>query len=108
MKLPVSSLTLTFIGALAGMQVACAHAPARVEDQAQAPGRLEGQTQAKNAPSQRVFVTGSHVAQRVDPSTGLPLTISPVRIYTRGQIDDTGRQSDLGAALRTLDPSITP
>ncbi len=108
MKLPASSLTLTFIGALAGMQVACAHAPARVEDQAQAPGRVEGQAQAKNAPPQRVFVTGSHIAQRVDPSTGLPMTTSPVRIYTRGQIDDTGRQTDLGAALRTLDPSITP
>jgi hypothetical protein len=108
MKLPVSSLTLTFIGALAGMQVACAHAPARVEDQAQAPGHLEGQAQAKSAAPQRVFVTGSHIAQRVDPSTGLPLTISPVRIYTRGQIEDTGRQSDVGAALRTLDPSITP
>ena len=108
MKLPASSLTLTFIGALAGMQVACAHAPARVEDQAQAPGRVEGQAQAKNAAPQRVLVTGSHIAQRVDPSTGLPMTTSPVRIYTRGQIDDTGRQTDLGAALRTLDPSITP
>ena len=108
MKLPVSSLTLTFIGALAWMQVACAHAPASMEDQAQAPGRVEGQAQAKNAPPQRVFVTGSHIAQRVDPSTGLPMTTSPVRIYTRGQIDDTGRQTDLGAALRTLDPSITP
>ena len=108
MKLPVSSLTLTFIGALAGMQVACAHAPARVEEQAQAPGRVEGQAQAKNAPPQKVFVTGSHIAQRVDPSTGLPMTTSPVRIYTRNQIDDTGRQTDLGAALRTLDPSITP
>jgi hypothetical protein len=98
MKLLVRSLTLVLLGALTGLQVACAHAPARVEDQAQ----------AKNAPPQRVFVTGSHIAQRVDPSTGLPTTTSAVRIYSRNQIDSTGRQADLGAALRTLDPSITP
>ncbi|SRR6266478_729273 len=98
MKLPVRSLTLSLLGALTGLQIGCAHAPARVEDQAQ----------AKSAPPQRVFVTGSHIAQRVDPRTGLPMTTSPVRIYSRDQIDDTGRQTDLGAALRTLDPSITP
>ena len=98
MKLPVPLLTLALLGAVAGVQVACAHAPTRVEDQAQ----------AKNAPPQKVFVTGSRIAQRVDPSTGLPATISPVRIYSRNQIDETGRQADLGAAIRTLDPSVTP
>jgi len=98
MKLPVRSLTLALLGAVAGVQVACAHAPARAEDE----------TKAKDALAQRVFVTGSHIAQKVDPRTGLPATTSPVRIYSRDQINDTGRQTDLGAALRTLDPSVTP
>jgi len=98
MKLRLRSLTFASLGALTGLQIACAHAPARVEDQAP----------AKAATPQKVFVTGSHVAQRVDPSSGLPATTSPVRIYSRTEIDDTGRQTDLGAALRTLDPSITP
>lgn len=97
MKSPVRSLTLALLGALTGLQVACAHAPALVEDK----------TQAKKATPQRVYVTGSHIAQRVDPSTGLPATFDPVRTYSRDEIDDTGKQTDLGAALRSLDPAIT-
>jgi len=53
-------------------------------------------------------VTGSHIAQRVDPTTGMPLTISPVRIYSRNQLLDTGRQGNLAAAMRAVDPSISP
>jgi hypothetical protein len=98
MKSPVRSLALALLGTLSGLQVACAHAPARTDDQAQ----------VKKAPPQRVLVTGSRIPQRVDPSTGLPVTFAPVRIYSRDQINDTGRQTDLGAALRTLDPGITP
>jgi hypothetical protein len=48
------------------------------------------------------------IPQRVDPSTGLPATVSPAWIYSRNQLTETGRQPDLGAALRSLDPSITP
>ena len=54
-----------------------------------------------------VVVTGSRIPQRVDPASGLPQTISPVRIYSREQLDGTGRQYDLRAALGALDPSLT-
>jgi hydrogenase/urease accessory protein HupE len=77
---------------LAGLAVGCAHAPA-------------GPAEEKAA--ERVFVTGSHIARKVDSRTGIPLTTSPVRVYTRNQIDDTGRPYDMRAALRTLDPSLS-
>jgi len=79
------------------MEVACAHAPAAVDAEA---GR-------KAAPLERVFVTGSHVRQRVDPNTGMPLPISPIRIYSREQLIGTG-QPDLRAALGRLDPTLSP
>jgi len=79
--------------ALAGL--GCAHvggatgAPAA--DKAQAPAR--------------VTITGSRLPQAVDAERGLPSTTSPVRIYTRDQLQGTG-QPELGAALRNLDPSV--
>ena len=71
---------------------ACAHAPAS----------------GGARPEPRVFVTGSHIAQRLDPRTGEPQMASPVRIYSREQLLGTGRQFDLGQALRTVDPGISP
>ena len=59
------------------------------------------------AATQKVVVTGSHIPRPVDLSTGLPATIAPTRVYTRQQLSDTGRSFDMGAALRTLDPSVT-
>jgi hypothetical protein len=53
-------------------------------------------------------LTGSNIPQRLDPSTGLPMTTSVVRSYSRNEIDSTGRQTDVAAALRTLDPSVAP
>lgn len=53
-----------------------------------------------------MFVTGSHIPQRVDPVSGLPQTISPLKIYDRPQLDSTGRQYDLNTALRELDPAF--
>jgi len=98
MKLPIRPLTLSVFGALTGLYVGCAHAPPPVGDT----------KEAKKALPEQVLVTGSHIPQRVDLSTGLPTTTSPARIYSRNQIDSTGRQADVAAALRTLDPSITP
>jgi hypothetical protein len=98
-KLPIRPLTLSVFGALTGLYVGCAHAPPPVDDTKEA---------KKALPQQGVLVTGSHIPQRVDTSTGLPTTTSPARIYSRSQIDSTGRQADVAAALRTLDPSITP
>ena len=55
----------------------------------------------------RVYVTGSHIPVAVDPETGLPRsTISPVRIYSRDRLMDTGRGGDLNAALHQLDTSL--
>jgi hypothetical protein len=81
------------LGVLTVMGVACAHAPAS--------------SAAKDAHAQRIFVTGSHIPQRIDPATNLPQTISPVRVFSREQIDGTGRQYDLRASLGALDPSIS-
>jgi len=53
----------------------------------------------------RVMVTGSRLPQAVDAASGLPSTISPVRIYTRQQLLGTG-QTGTGAALGSLDPSV--
>ena len=85
-SLEVVLLVLTAMGA------ACAHAPASAP------------REAKAAAVEKVFVTGSHVRQPVDPATGSLRTISPVRIYSREQIYGTGRQGDLAAALRALTP----
>ncbi|MBI5067808.1 MAG: hypothetical protein HZB56_06170 [Deltaproteobacteria bacterium] len=52
----------------------------------------------------RVLITGSRVPRIVDADHPVPIIASPVRIYTREQLDLTGRP-DLNAALRDLDPS---
>jgi hypothetical protein len=93
MRIRSRSLVAAFLGTAL---VACAHAPAPMEAQG-------GQ---RTAPPAQV-VTGSHIRQRVDPSSGLPATTSPVRTYSRDQIIGTGRDGDLGAALRSLDPDLS-
>jgi hypothetical protein len=75
---------------LTAMGAACAHAPAARERKAAGP--------------EMVFVTGSHIRQPVDPATGAVRSTYPIRIYSREQLDGTGRQSDLSAALRMLSP----
>jgi len=96
MKLPIRSLALSVFGALAALSVGCAHAPA-----------VDNPKETRKALPQQVLVTGSHIPTRVDPSTGLATTSSGVRTYDRGEINSTGRQTDIGAALRALDPSIS-
>jgi len=97
MKSHRGSLVSVSLGVLAATSIACAHAPAPVE----------AQRSEKAAAPEKVFVTGSHISQRVDPRLGMPLTTSPVRIYSRNQLLDTGRQGNLGDALRAVDPSIS-
>jgi len=94
MRIRTRSLAAALLGTAL---VACAHAPAPMETQG-------GQ---KTAPPEQIFVTGSHIRQRVDPSSGLPVTTSPVKIYSRDQVIGTGREGDLGAALQTLDPGLS-
>jgi len=67
---------------------------------------MEAQGGRKTAPPEQVYLTGSRIPQRVDPSSGLPATTSPVKIYSRDEVIGTGREGDLGAALRSLDPGL--
>lgn len=87
-----TSIPLMSLCAAALLGSACAHAPA---------------TQPAKPKAEKVFVTGSHIAQRVDEN-GQPRTTSAVRIYSREQLAGTGRQGDLNQALRTLDPGLGP
>ena len=93
MRIRSRSLVAAFLGTAL---VACAHAPAAMEAEG-------GQ---RTAPPEKVFVTGSHIRQSVDPSSGLPMTTSSVKIYSRDQIIETGRGGDVRAALRALDPGL--
>lgn len=92
----------TLLTVLAAAGLACAHAPASTS----VAKTSTAATAAKVEKNQRVVVTGSHIPARVDPVTGLPQTTSPVKVYSRQQIDDTGRPNDLNATLRNLDPSF--
>jgi len=93
MRIRSRSLVAAFLGTAL---VACAHAPAAMEAEG---GR-------RTAPPEQVFVTGSRIRQRVDTSSGLPATTSPVKIYSREQIIETGREYDIRAALEALDPGL--
>jgi hypothetical protein len=55
----------------------------------------------------RVMVTGSRIPSYVEPGSNEPATYAPLRIYTRDALNATGRDGDVGAALRALDPSVT-
>ena len=68
----------------------CAHAPLRAEE-----------ARADGAPW--VTVTGSHIPQRIDPRAGLPATTSPVRIWSRQDLERAGTGPNLAAALSKLD-----
>ncbi len=81
--------------AAALLAAGCAHAPVPAQDQ--------GEEAAAAGP---VLVTGSHIPRRVEARGGLPATSSPVRVYSRTELDRTGRDGDLRAALQKLDPSL--
>ena len=65
-----------------------------------------GATAAPAAGTELVVVTGSRIPQRIDPTSEHPATTSPVTVYSRQRLDQTGRDGNLGGALRDLDPSI--
>jgi hypothetical protein len=88
MNLRTRSVKAGAVAALIAM-LGCAHAPA-----------------SKPEVADKVFITGSHIPVRVDPKNGMPVTTSPVQIYSRDQITGTG-VPDTGRALLTLDPSVT-
>ncbi|GEJ59248.1 hypothetical protein [Anaeromyxobacter diazotrophicus] len=84
-------------GAVVALTAACAH---DTQATARAPA-----VERTSAP---VFVTGSRLPQ---PGSGACqptlATTDPLRVYCREKLDQTGRDGDLGATLRALDPSIT-
>jgi len=86
------SLMAGGLGALMGM-LACAHVPAQEEK--------------KSAAYDRVVLTGSRIPVPVDSRTGMPMTTSPLQIYSRDQLLGSGHMSDLRAALLSIDPSVT-
>jgi hypothetical protein len=51
-----------------------------------------------------VFVTGSHIPQRVQVKAIGTTTVSPVRIYTREEMDRTGQFTTQG--ILAQDPSL--
>ncbi len=76
----------------------CAHAPVSSQD------RADEAVAAR--PAEPVPITGSRLPQRLEARGGLPATTSPVRIYSRGDLDRTGSGPNLRAALSKLDPSF--
>lgn len=87
----------TALGTAVALTAACAH-----DTQATARAHVVERTAAP------VFVTGSRLPQRVSDACRVnPATTDLVRIYCREEMDRTGRDGDLGATLRALDPSIT-
>lgn len=88
----------------ATLALGCAHAPAASEPlpvDAAAPSRPDALAAAPQV------VTGSRIPQHVDVCAGLPATTANVRVYCRQRILETGRDPNLGAALRQLDPSVS-
>jgi hypothetical protein len=60
-----------------------------------------------NEPEERyVYIAGSHIPQKVKLRSIGTNTPHNVRIYTKRELESTGRQTP-GEALAVLDPSIT-
>ena len=55
-------------------------------------------------PEKLVFVTGTHIPQRVQVKAIGTETTSPVRVYTRAEIDRTGQFTTQG--ILAQDPSV--
>ena len=58
----------------------------------------------KNGGEKLVFVTGSRIPQRVQVKAIGTNTVSPMRVYTREEIDRTGRFTTQG--ILAQDPSV--
>ena len=59
----------------------------------------------ENQKSESVFVTGSNIPQKVRVKAIGTSTTSPMRVYTRAELDRTGRFTTEGQLA--LDPSVT-
>jgi outer membrane cobalamin receptor len=66
---------------------------------------VSGQKQDKDGKEKLVFVTGSRIPKRVTVKAIGTNTTSPVRVYTREELDRMGRFTTEG--LLAQDPSVT-
>jgi hypothetical protein len=83
----------------------CAHAGAGPRaPEPQVASRAEQPTPERPV---RVTVTGSRIPYHVDRGSNELPTDAPVRVYTRDSLNTTGRDGNVGDALRALDPSVT-
>ncbi|MFN2477326.1 MAG: hypothetical protein ABR526_13415 [Chthoniobacterales bacterium] len=75
---------------------------------AQAGGRRHEKSRIldQNEEERVVFVTGSHLPQKVKRKSIGTTTPYNVRIYSQRELESTGRSTP-GEALRALDPSIS-
>ena len=82
----------TLLAAAAALAAGCAHTS----------------TAAAPAPAvpEQATMTGSRVAQPVDPVTGRPTSPSPLRVYSSEDLANTGR-TDIGSAVKELDPAAS-
>lgn len=108
-RLPLLALLACMASVTAGAQTSTpSPSPAQSPSQAgaaAAPSTLDGAAKADRKPlsaTHCVRQTGTRIAQRDDKQR---CTALPGRAYSKEDIDRTGH-TDLGDALRTLDPSI--
>ncbi len=88
---------------LVALCAACAHAGAAGDATAGTAPRAA----ASRPGDGPVLVTGSRIPQRVKLGcNSLSNGIDNVRVYCKQQLDSTGRDGNLAAALRDLDPSF--
>jgi hypothetical protein len=65
---------------------------------------VSGQKKDKDGKEKLVFVTGSRIPKRVTVKAIGTNTVSPVRVYTREELDRTGRFTTPG--ILAQDPSV--
>ena len=93
MKRPWKTIPAALLAGIAAAVVGCAHTTTAVPAASPEPTSM--------------VVTGSRIPQPVDSRTGYPTTPSILRIYTQDDLDRSGR-TQVGPALRQLDPAIGP
>lgn len=81
---------LTWSLALVGLLAGCAHTATAQPKQPEC-----------------LLVTGSRIPRCPEPGSQVAPTDTAMRTYTREDLQSTGRDPNLGDALRALDPSVS-
>ncbi len=66
---------------------------------------IEGKGNDKDGKQESVFVAGSHIPKRIQVKANGTNTVQPLRVYTRAEIERTGRFT--AAGILAQDPSVT-